>query len=130
MDSYPGPLGQVISNLVMNALIHAFTGREHGVMHLSASMDDAPGRVVIAFTDDGIGIEAENLWRIFDPFFTTRRGQGCSGLGLHIVYNIVSGVLGGDVHAESSPETGSRFIISIPLIAPRHEAGGTRQDFS
>lgn len=121
MDSYPGPLGQVISNLVINALTHAFVGRKQGLMRLSAHADQTPGRVLMVFSDDGIGIPQENLSRIFDPFFTTRRGQGGSGLGLHIVYNIISGVMGGEIHAESAT-TGTRFLISLPLVAPSREA--------
>lgn len=121
MDSYPGPLGQVISNLVINALTHAFAGREQGLMRLSAHQDETPGRVLIVFSDDGIGIPQENLSRVFDPFFTTRRGQGGSGLGLHIVYNIISGVMGGEIRAESTA-MGTRFLISLPLVAPKREA--------
>jgi len=117
MDSYPGPLGQVITNFVSNALMHAFEGREDGRMTLhSHQIDEA--HVEIYFTDDGSGIEERNLGRVFDPFFTTKMGKGGSGLGLNIVYNIVTGVLGGKIHLESSLGAGTTFILTLPLTAP------------
>jgi len=117
MDSYPGPLGQVITNFVSNALTHAFEGRQGGRMTLrSEKVDDT--RVKISFSDNGNGIEDRNLGRVFDPFFTTKMGKGGSGLGLNIVYNIVTSVLGGTIHLESSPGVGTTFIMTIPLHAP------------
>jgi ligand-binding sensor domain-containing protein/signal transduction histidine kinase len=114
MDSFPGPLGQVVLNFVNNALLHAFE-RPGGGMVLSASTPD-PGRVLIAFRDDGRGIDAQDLTRIFDPFFTTRMGQGGSGLGLNITYNIVTTLLGGSIRVESGPGQGTAFIVDLPLI--------------
>jgi signal transduction histidine kinase len=117
LDSYPGPLGQILSNLINNAIVHAFAGRDHGQMHLQASLN-GPDRLQLRFSDDGCGIAHEHLKRIFDPFFTTRLGQGGSGLGLNIVYNLATGVLGGSIHAESALGQGSTFILDIPLHAP------------
>jgi signal transduction histidine kinase len=110
----PGVLGQIVTNLVMNALQHGFEGREQpGLLEIQVSRP-REGRVVIDFRDNGNGISAENLPRVFDPFFTTRRGTGGTGLGLHIVYNLVSQVLGGTIAVSSRPGEGSRFTISFP----------------
>jgi signal transduction histidine kinase len=117
MDSYPGPLAQVITNLFNNALIHAFEGQQAGSIRIEAQLN-AEGQVVLRFSDDGIGIPAENMGRIFDPFFTTKLGKGGSGLGLNIVYNIVSSVLGGWINVESQPGSGTLFTIRLPLVAP------------
>ncbi|UUZ49936.1 HAMP domain-containing histidine kinase [Massilia sp. B-10] len=100
MDSYPGPFGQVITNFINNALLHAFAPGTSGKMRLTAALT-ADGRVQIDFSDDGGGIPAEHLGRIFDPFFTTKLGQGGSGLGLSISYNIVTSLLGGQITVDS-----------------------------
>lgn len=117
MDSFPGPLVQVLSNLFENALTHAFVDREEGYMKLSAKLV-APARVCIAFSDNGRGIAPEHLKHVFDPFFTTRLGRGGSGLGLNIVNNIVEGLLGGSIRVESQIGVGTRFTIDLPLVAP------------
>ena len=119
MDSYPGPFGQVLTNLIHNALVHGFDGREGGQMQLLASTP-AEGRVLLAFSDDGGGIAAQHLTRIFDPFFTTKLGQGGSGLGLSISYNIVTSLLGGQISVSSS-ESGTTFVLDLPLTAPHHD---------
>lgn len=113
----PGVLGQIVTNLVMNALQHGFEGRQQpGLLEIQVTRP-REGRVVIDFRDNGNGIIAENLPRVFDPFFTTRRGTGGTGLGLHIVYNLVSQVLGGTIAVSSRPGEGSRFTISFPQDA-------------
>lgn len=116
IDSFPGPLGQVIGNLASNALHHAFGG-QGGTITIRAEIvgDDM---VAVVFSDNGTGIPEANLARIFDPFFTTKLGQGGSGLGLHIVYNIVTGVLGGSITVESERDKGTVFRIVIPKVAP------------
>lgn len=120
LDSYPGPFGQVVANLVNNAAIHAFDdGRKLGVIMIEARA--CPGGVHLCVSDDGVGIPPDNIDRIFDPFFTTRFGQGGSGLGLNIVYNIVTRMLGGKVHVESRPGEGSSFIVQLPEVAPARE---------
>ncbi len=119
MDSYPGPLGQVITNLVTNSLAHGFEGREQGRMVLSARRS-GKAEVEVDFIDDGIGIRETDLKRIFDPFFTTKLGRGGSGLGLHIVYNIVTRILGGKIKVDSE-NSGAHFTLTLPLVAP--EAG-------
>ncbi len=117
MDSYPGPLEQVIANLVTNSLVHGFAGRSAGRIAL-ASVETGPQRVVLRYSDDGVGIPPEHLRRIFEPFFTTRMGLGGSGLGLYIVYNLVTGLLGGTIEAASPPGGGAAFTIGLPLRAP------------
>ena len=117
LDSYPGPLGQVLVNLINNALLHAFHGREQGCIELRGQT--LPGDwLELQVCDDGIGIADEHLPRIFDPFFTTRLGQGGSGLGLHIVHNLVSGVLGGKLSVRSQLGQGTCFTLRLPRVAP------------
>lgn len=117
MQSYPGPLEQVLTNLVMNGLIHAFDDHAQGVITIRASLgDDAQVRIQVS--DNGSGIADEHLAKVFDPFFTTKLGQGGSGLGLHIVYNIVSSTLGGHIRVTSQQGSGTTFAVEVPLIAP------------
>jgi signal transduction histidine kinase len=114
LDSYPGSLAQVLTNLIMNALVHAFPEGEPGRLAVTASVTS--GRMVrIVFEDDGKGIAAEHLPKIFDPFFTTGRDRGGTGLGLHIVYNLVTARLQGSIDVESRPGNGTRFTILIPM---------------
>jgi PAS domain S-box-containing protein len=118
MDSYPGPLGQVLTNLVTNALVHGFEGRTSGVVSISAQ-PIAKGWMDLVVQDDGVGIPAANLNRIFDPFFTTKLGDGGSGLGLNITHNIVTRLLGGRIRVQSKVGAGATFILSLPLVAPQ-----------
>ncbi|MES2325026.1 MAG: two-component regulator propeller domain-containing protein [Pseudomonadota bacterium] len=114
MDSYPGSYGQVIINFINNAMLHAFDPGTGGTMRLSARCPQA-GRVLIEFRDNGRGIAPEHQARIFDPFFTTKMGQGGSGLGLNISYNIVTSLLEGQVWVESGPRGGTTFFLDLPL---------------
>lgn len=116
MDSFPGPYGQVIINLINNALLHAFEGREGGEIRMWA-VQLGPERVRIVFQDDGKGIAIEHQARIFDPFFTTKLGQGGNGLGLSITYNIVTSLLDGSIRVDSEVGVGTRFTIDLPLKA-------------
>ena len=118
LDSFPGPLGQVLMNLIQNALVHAFDGRAAGCIRID-SLPAGPGHLGLRVSDDGNGIAPAHLSRIFDPFFTTRLGQGGSGLGLHIVYNLVTGLLGGTIEAHSVPGHGAEFLLELPLSAPQ-----------
>jgi signal transduction histidine kinase len=124
MDSYPGPYGQVLTNLVLNALVHAFPDNRTGTIRLTAKAIGS-FQVEIEFRDDGIGMSAEVQHRAFEPFFTTRRNRGGTGLGLHIVYNIVTRRLGGRLRLESELGRGSTFRIRLPLIAPKDEFAET-----
>ena len=116
-DGYPGPLGQVITNLIQNAVVHAFAGRPSGRLQIQ-SIPRTDGWVELHFIDDGHGMDTTTLARIFDPFFTTRLGQGGSGLGLSISRNLAIGVLGGTLTVDSSPGQGARFVLTIPSMAP------------
>jgi signal transduction histidine kinase len=117
LDSYPGPLGQIFTNLVTNALLHAFEGLPRGSITVAPRVLDEDS-VQIEFADDGRGIPITDQRRIFDPFFTTRLGRGGTGLGLHIVYNLVTQVLGGRITVHSSPGNGTRFVLALPRTAP------------
>ena len=120
LDSYPGPLEQIIANLVSNSLVHGFAGTEAGLIRVHAAPLGSD-RVQIDYADDGAGIPETILKRVFEPFFTTRLGQGGSGLGLYIVYNLVTGGLGGTIRADSSPGAGVTFTLIVPRIAPDHD---------
>ncbi|UUZ47212.1 HAMP domain-containing histidine kinase [Massilia sp. B-10] len=121
LDSYPGSLGQVLSNLINNALLHAFEGRDSGKLSISARhVDD--DQVLLVFRDDGIGMPPRILHQVFDPFFTTKMGQGGSGLGMNIVYNMVTGMLGGTIEIESAPGKGTTVTIVVPCKAPKRDA--------
>jgi len=117
LDSYPGPLGQVLGNLVTNAVLHGYEGRDSGAVGISARID-AEHRVEIAVIDHGRGIPEADLARIFDPFFTTRLGRGGTGLGLGICHSIVVETLGGAITARSRPGEGATFLVRIPASAP------------
>ena len=117
-DSFPGQLGQVLSSLVDNSLLHGFEGRDEGTIRIAAKVE-REGWVTLTVGDDGHGIAQENLDRVFDPFFTTKLGKGGSGLGLNVVYNIVSGVLGGTIKATSEAGKGTCISMNLPLVAPQ-----------
>jgi signal transduction histidine kinase len=120
MDSYPGHYGQVLTNLFLNAVKHGFDGVPEGTIHIEARPVGV-GQVEINFYDDGKGMTDEVQRRAFDPFFTTRRSEGGTGLGLHIVYNLVTRRLGGRIMLSSAPWRGTTFRITLPLSAPRQE---------
>lgn len=113
LDSYPGVFAQIVTNLVMNSLIHAYEPGQPG--HLTFDLKQKNGRFIFEYADDGQGIPPEHLSKIFDPFFTTKRGQGGSGLGLHIIYNLVTQKLGGTIRCESEVGKGTRFVIELPV---------------
>jgi signal transduction histidine kinase len=112
MDSFPGALSQVVTNLVMNALLHAFDGGHGGLLRIQgkAAGDD----VVLTVTDDGVGMPEAELKQYFDPFFTTKRGSGGTGLGAHIVFNQVTSVLGGTIKVTSEPGAGLQVQMRLP----------------
>jgi signal transduction histidine kinase len=120
LKSYPGPYGQVLTNLVLNALTHAFPDKRSGTLRLIAHRIGGD-QVEIEFADDGVGMSEEVQRRAFEPFFTTRRNRGGTGLGLHIVYNLVTRRLGGSLRLESQVGHGTTFRIRLPLIAPKDE---------
>lgn len=115
MHSYPGAFSQVVTNLIVNSLVHAYDDGEAGNIQLQFETQN--GHVVFTYSDDGKGIPEEHLHKVFDPFFTTKRGHGGSGLGLHLVFNIVTQTLGGTIACQSTPGEGATFVVRMP-IAP------------
>ncbi len=112
IESYPGAFAQVISNLVVNALVHAFAPGEAGMLRFTVR--ETEENILFQFADNGRGMSEEVRQKIFEPFFTTGRTNGGTGLGLFIVYNIVTQKLGGTVECESAPGAGSRFTLRMP----------------
>jgi len=123
IDGYPGSYGQILTNLFLNAVNHAFADGRSGTIAISARARGADD-VEINFTDDGAGMTPDVQRQAFDPFFTTRRNEGGTGLGLHIVYNLVTQQLGGRMMLESRLGQGTTFRI----IMPRTAKGGDTTD--
>ena len=98
--------------MVVNSLTHGFEGKTTGTINLVVK--DAGDNVVIDYTDNGNGLNEEALEKLFDAFFTTKRGQGGSGLGTHIMYNLVTQSLNGHIEAQSAPEQGLHYTIRFP----------------
>ena len=111
--NYPGALSQVLTNLVMNSITHGYERGEEGHLQLDVRQDG--GEVELVYRDDGRGIAPEHLGQVFEPFFTTRRGRGGSGLGMHIVYNLVTGQLLGSIDLHSEPGHGVEVRIRFPI---------------
>ena len=109
----PGVLSQILTNLVENSLVHGFDGWDEGHIDIRVKADNAV--LVIIYSDDGRGMAADHLEKIFEPFFTTRMGQGGSGLGMHVVYNLVTQTLGGHIRCDSAPDRGMTITIRLPL---------------
>jgi len=113
MKSYAGAFAQIITNLVMNAIMHAYDPGQAGMLKIRVTTEG--GQLRLDFSDDGKGIPSEIIGKIFDPFFTTRRGTGGSGLGLNIVYNLITQTLKGSIACESELGKGALFRITCPL---------------
>lgn len=119
-DSYPGAIGQILTNLVSNSMQHGFENQAEGHIEIRAAI--LQGIIHLDYEDDGCGIDPEHINKVFDPFFTTKLGQGGSGLGLHIIYNLVTGLLGGDITMSSTPGQGIHATLHFPATAPvRHD---------
>lgn len=117
LDSYPGAFSQIVTNLVMNSLLHAYETDEEG--HLIFELKRVSERFIFKYSDDGKGISEEHLSKIFEPFFTTKRNQGGSGLGMHIVYNLVTQRLQGKLDVKSQVGHGITFTIDLPILQPK-----------
>jgi PAS domain S-box-containing protein len=117
MNSYPGPYGQVLNNLFLNSVTHAFPDGRTGTISITVREAD-PDHVEVLFSDDGCGMSRDIKRQAFNPFFTTTRHQGGTGLGLHIVHNIVTNKLGGRLHLDSEPDEGTTLRIILPREAP------------
>jgi two-component system, NtrC family, sensor kinase len=112
MESYPGAVSQIITNMVVNSLVHGFEHEQAGNITIKAMLE---GELVsFDYADDGAGMDADTLAKLFEPFFTTRRGSGGSGLGAHILFNLVTGPLGGTIEVDSTPGHGLRYSLRFP----------------
>jgi signal transduction histidine kinase len=119
LDGYPGAFAQIITNLTLNALIHAYDANSVGTIGIHTIQNG--DKLDIDFSDDGRGIPSEYVDKIFDPFFTTQRGSGGTGLGLNIVYNLIAKQFGGTITVDSVVGKGTIFHIHLPRVAPGQE---------
>jgi signal transduction histidine kinase len=130
IDGYPGSYGQILTNLFLNAVNHAFADGRAGTISISGRAR-GPDDIEIIFADNGAGMTPDVQRQAFDPFFTTRRNEGGTGLGLHIVYNLVTQQLGGRMMLESRLGQGTTFRIIMPRVAKNgaatEEIDGTPQ---
>jgi len=117
LESYPGPLDQIVSNLINNSVLHGFDGRTEGTITIEARSEDADN-VRLIYRDDGHGMSDEVKQHVFDPFFTTRLGRGGSGLGMSICYNLVTGLLGGSIEVADAVPSGAMFTLLLARRAP------------
>ncbi len=113
IDSYPGAFSQIITNLIMNSLKHGFANEYNGVIDIDVELKG--NTLYVYYKDNGKGISEENLKKMYEPFFTTNRAAGNSGLGMHIVFNLVNQKLKGTIKCESTEGEGVQFIIEIPI---------------
>ena len=113
IECYAGAFTQIFTHLILNSLMHGFENRQQGEIIIDIDESDTH-QISIVYQDNGSGIPAEDQKKIFDPFFTTKRGQGGTGLGLHIVHNIVCQKMKGDIQVMSEPNQGARFTILLP----------------
>ncbi|MBK9346493.1 MAG: ATP-binding protein [Burkholderiales bacterium] len=119
LDSYPGPLGQVVINLVNNAYLHAFEGRSNGVLAIAASASG--DRVLLTVADNGVGMSSEAQKHLFQPFLHQAQ-RGGTGLGMSIVSNLVTKTLGGTIGVNSTEGSGTTWSIDLPQVAPGGKA--------
>ncbi|WP_159581648.1 sensor histidine kinase [Alteromonas sp. KUL106] len=115
VETKAGPINQILINLIMNSVIHGFESMEEGTIDISAELV-SDNKLKLVYTDNGKGIPPEIRKRIFDPFVTTKRGQGGSGLGMHLVYNLVTQALNGSISITSEEGQGVEFVIIFPVI--------------
>jgi len=113
-----GSLSQIVTNLIENSLVHAFQENQHG--HMQLSIEPVQKGLELTYTDDGKGLEKEEIEQFFEPFYTTKRSSGGSGLGTHIIYNLVTQSLGGSIHLTSEPNKGLKISITIPIQETKH----------
>ncbi|MEL6553712.1 MAG: response regulator [Cyanobacteria bacterium J06621_11] len=113
LHSDPGSIAQIITNFITNSLTHAYPGHQAGTINISFETSD--NQVVLIYHDDGCGIALKDQNRIFEPFFTTARDRGGSGLGLHLVYNLVTQTLRGNIQVASMPTSGTTFTVTFPI---------------
>jgi signal transduction histidine kinase/DNA-binding LacI/PurR family transcriptional regulator len=108
----PSIIARIFTNLIINSLLHGFEGQREGLITIECARE--VNSITIDYRDNGHGMDVATLDKMFHPFFTTKRGRGGTGLGMHIVYNLVTKGLGGQIRAESEPGAGVRFLIHLP----------------
>ncbi|MEH6450616.1 MAG: HAMP domain-containing sensor histidine kinase [Oleispira sp.] len=113
VSTYPGSISKIVSQIVLNSLIYAFSADDDGLIKISCS--NKQGHLELTISDDGKGMDKETLNHIFNPFFTTARTSGAVGLGMNVVYNLVTQKLGGDIRCESTLGVGTTILISFPI---------------
>ncbi len=113
IESYPGAFSQILTNFIINSLTHAFAEDQAGLIRIEITSDE--NTLCMNYSDDGCGIPPEIQNKIFEPFFTSTRGKGSTGLGLHIVFNIITRTLGGTIICCSTPGHGTTFQLRMPL---------------
>ncbi|MBB1415709.1 HAMP domain-containing histidine kinase [Pseudoalteromonas sp. SG44-1] len=113
IESKAGPLQQILQQLLSNSVIHGFKDNQNNEIEITVERNESS--LSINYYDNGIGVDKSVKKRIFDPFVTTKRGEGGSGLGMHLVYNLVTQALGGNVYFDDQNIEGTRFIITLPL---------------
>ena len=117
LSVFSGTRAKVLTNLVLNSAVDAFPDGTRGSIQITARAS-GKDNIEVLFSDDGCGMSPEVTRQVFDPFFTTRRDQGSTGLGLHIVHNIVTNRLGGRINLEARPGAGTKIRIVVPREAP------------
>jgi signal transduction histidine kinase len=120
LDSYPGAIMQIMTNLVMNSLVHGFSDGLPGEIFIK--VESVGDDVALSYRDTGVGMDKEQRERIYDPFYTTRRGSGGTGLGMNIVYNLVTQTLKGSILLETAPGQGAVFLLTLPRDPDKAEA--------
>lgn len=113
ITTYPGTISQIISNLIINSLKHGFKNRESGAINIECRKDN--NHLILSYQDDGQGINEEAAGKLFEPFYTTARSEGGTGLGLHIVYNLITQKLKGNIIINTLTESGLGFLIDLPI---------------
>jgi signal transduction histidine kinase len=119
MHTLPGVFAQVLTNLVINSIVHGFDGRESGQIKikvfLTTPANSSNQMVQVIYSDNGNGMDNKTLVNIFEPFYTTKRGSGSTGLGMNIVYNIINKQLKGDISVASTVNESTTITITLPL---------------
>ena len=111
VESKKGPLQQVFHQLILNSLLHGFVAGDDNEVQIDIVVTKT--KTQITYTDNGLGVENSIRAKIFDPFVTSKRGQGASGLGMHLVYNLVTQALAGEIVLDTEYQQGARFIITL-----------------
>ena len=113
VETIPGAISQVLTNMINNSIIHGLNKSEQGCIKITISIEN--DCLIICYQDNGKGMNEAEIKMLFEPFYTTKRGSGGSGLGTHLIYNLVTSTLHGKITVQSEPNKGLRYDISIPL---------------